>query len=247
YDMTSIQVAGLADTGDALYAIDELVFKQQRFSLEELVQILKNNYKGNHVLRQELIHRFSKFGNGITAVDRMTQLAADTFADAVIAHRNSRGGRYIPGIYSMTCHIGFGKRTGALPNGRSAGQRLSNGLSPADGADRRGPTAILNSAASLDSKKWGNCCALNLKFDHKTVQGKTGRRILTSLFQAYFQQGGMQVQANVLDADRLRAAQKNPTGFPGIVVRVAGYCAYFNDLQPAVQDEIIERTAHGIE
>ncbi len=247
YDMTSIQVAGLADTGDALYAIDELVFKQQRFSFEELVQILKNNYKGNHILKQELIHRFSKYGNGIAAVDRMTQLAADTFADAVTAHRNSRGGRYIPGIYSMTCHIGFGLRTGALPNGRSAGQRLSNGLSPADGADRRGPTAILNSAASLDSKKWGNCCALNLKFDHKTVQGKTGRRILTSLFQAYFQQGGMQVQANVLDANRLRAAQKNPTEFPGIVVRVAGYCAYFNDLQPAVQDEIIERTAHGIE
>ena len=246
YDMTSIQVAGLADTGDALYAIDELVFKQQRFSLEKLVQILKTNYKGHHALQQELIHRFPKYGNGIAAVDQMTQLAADTFADAVTAHRNSRGGRYIPGIYSMTCHIGFGLRTGALPNGRSAGHRLSNGLSPADGADRRGPTAILRSAASLDSKKWGNCCALNLKFDYKTVQGKTGRRILTSLFQTYFQQGGMQVQANVLDADMLRAAKKDPTAFPGIVVRVAGYCAYFNDLQPAVQDEIIERTAHGI-
>jgi len=246
YDMTSVQVAGLADTGDALYAINELVFKQQRFTLEELVQILKANYMGHQALQQELIHRLPKYGNGITAVDRMTQLAADTFADAVTAHRNSRGGRYIPGIYSMTCHIGFGLRTGALPNGRSAGHRLSNGLSPADGADRRGPTAILNSAASLDSKKWGNCCALNLKFDQKTVQGKPGRRILTSLFQAYFQQGGMQVQANVLDADMLRAAQKTPTDFPGIVVRVAGYCAYFNDLQPAVQNEIIERTAHGL-
>ncbi len=246
YDMTSIQVAGLADTGDALYAINELIFKQRRFPFEELVQILKNNYKGRHALQQELIHRFAKYGNGIAAVDRMTQLAADIFAESVTAYRNSRGGRYIPGIYSMTCHIGFGRRTGALPNGRSAGQRLSNGLSPTDGADRRGPTAILNSAASLDSKKWGNCCALNLKFDHKTVQGEKGRRILTSLFQTYFQQGGMQLQANVLDADTLRAAQKNPTAFPGIVVRVAGYCAYFNDLQPAVQNEIIERTAHDI-
>jgi len=112
--------------------------------------------------------------------------------------------------------------TGALPDGRPAGWRLSNGLSPVDGADRTGPTAVLRSAGSLDSRKWANCFALNLKFDKKVVQG------------------------NVLDADTLRQAKVDPSAYPGIVVRVAGYCAYFNDLQPAIQDEIIERTAHGV-
>ena len=112
--------------------------------------------------------------------------------------------------------------------------------------ERFGPTAVLRSAASLDSEKWTNCCALNLKFDRKLVQGTTGRKALSSLFRNYFQQGGMQVQVNILDADTLRAARTDPAAYPGIVVRVAGYCAYFNDLQPAVQDEIIERTAHGI-
>jgi pyruvate formate-lyase/glycerol dehydratase family glycyl radical enzyme len=246
YDLTSIQTAGLADVGDSLYAIKQLVFEQQRFSLKELLQILKTDFQNHRPLQQELLNRFPKYGNGIPDVDRMTQLAADVFSDAITAHHNSRGGRYVPGIYSMTCHIAFGRLTGALPNGRGFGQRMSNGLSPADGADRKGPTAILRSAAALNSSKWANCCALNLKFDRRTVAGKAGRQALTSLFTTYFNQGGMQVQANVLDAEMLREAKRNPAAYPGIVVRVAGYCAYFNDLQPSVQDEIIERTAHGI-
>jgi formate C-acetyltransferase len=146
----------------------------------------------------------------------------------------------------MTCHVGFGRVTGALPNGRHAGRRLSNGLAPADGSERLGPTAVLRSAASLDSRKWMNCHALNLKFEKGMVQGKTGRHALMSLFKNYFSQGGMQAQVNVLDSETLRAAKTDPASYPGIVVRVAGYCAYFNDLQPDVQDEIIERTAHGV-
>ncbi|MGD0276392.1 MAG: pyruvate formate lyase family protein, partial [Syntrophales bacterium] len=246
YDLTSIQAAGLADTGDSLYAIRKLVFEDQRFTLDDLVNILKVNFSGNEALRVELANRLPGYGNGIAEVDSMTQLAADVFADAVRSHRNSRGGAYVPGYYSMTCHYGFGRYTGALPNGRPAGARLSNGLAPVDGKERFGPTAVLHSAASLDSEKWTNCCALNMKFDRKLVQGTTGRKALSSLFRNYFQQGGMQVQVNILDADTLRAAKTDPAAYPGIVVRVAGYCAYFNDLQPSVQDEIIERTAHGI-
>jgi len=246
YDLTSIQAAGLADAGDSLYAIKKLVFDEKRMSLSAFVHILRNNFNGHEVLRQELIHRFPHYGNGNAQVDAMTQLAADVYSDAILSHKNTRGGQYVPGIYSMTCHLGFGRKTGALPNGRPAGARLSNGLSPIDGFDRCGPTAVLRSAASLDSSKWANCCALNLKFDKKTVSGKAGRAALSAIFKAYFDQGGMQVQANVLDADMLREARRDPSAHPGLVVRVAGYCAYFNDLQPDVQDEIIQRTAHGI-
>ncbi|MCD6584775.1 MAG: formate acetyltransferase, partial [Desulfobacteraceae bacterium] len=246
YDLTSIQVAGLADTGDSFYAIKKLVFEEKRMSLSQLADILKNNFSGHEALRQELFNKFPHFGNGISEVDRMTQLAADVYSDVITSHKNTRGGKYVPGIYSMTCHIGFGRNTGALPNGRLAGMRLSNGLSPIDGLDRCGPTAVLRSAASLDSHKWANCCALNMKFDKKIVSGKAGIKALSGIFRTYFDQGGMQVQVNVLDADMLREARRDPTAHPGLVVRVAGYCAYFNDLQPDVQDEIIERTAHGI-
>lgn len=246
YDYTSIQCAGLADAGDSLYALNRLVFEEKRLSLGEFVRILQADFRGHEALRVELATRYPRYGNGQSEADRMTQLAADVFAGAVTARRNSRGGRYIPGFYSMTCHYGFGRLTGALPNGRPAGRRLSNGLSPVDGADRRGPTALLRSAAALDSRQWANCVALNLKFDAAVVQGQTGRRALVSLLRTYFDHGGMQVQVNVLDAGLLRAAQADPSAHPGIVVRVAGYCAYFSDLQPAVQDEIIERTAHGL-
>jgi formate C-acetyltransferase len=246
YDLTSIQVAGLADAGDSLYAIKRLVFDEQRMSLSHLADILRKNFAGHESLRLELVNKFPHYGNGISEVDAMTQLAADVYSDAVRFHKNTRGGRYVPGIYSMTCHIGFGRKTGALPSGRLAGARLSNGLSPIDGLDRSGPTAVLRSAASLDSHKWSNCYALNMKFDKKIVSGKSGKKALSGIFRAFFDQGGMQVQVNVLDADMLREARRDPTAHPGLVVRVAGYCAYFNDLQPGVQDEIIERTAHGV-
>ncbi|MDD5711418.1 MAG: pyruvate formate lyase family protein, partial [Smithellaceae bacterium] len=246
YDYTSVQAAGLADAGDSLYALNKVVFEDKRMSLSEFVEVLKNNFRGHEALQAELATKFPRYGNGDTAADRMTQHAADAFSDAVWAHKNSRDGQYVLGFYSMTYHLGFGRITGALPNGRPAGKRLSNGLAPVDGAERLGPTAVLRSAAFLDSRKWTNCHALNLKFDKKIVQGEAGRRALVALFKNYFAQGGMQVQVNVLDAETLRAAKKDPASYPGIVVRVAGYCAYFNDLQPDVQDEIIERTAHGI-
>jgi formate C-acetyltransferase len=246
YDYTSVQAAGLADAGDSLYALKKVVFDEKRFGLEEFVGILKDNFKGHEDLRLELATKLPRYGNGIPDADRMTQLAADAFADALWAHKNTRGGQYVPGFYSMTCHIGFGKVTGALPNGRPSGKRLSNGLAPVDGSERLGPTAVLRSASSLDSRKWMNCHALNMKFDKKMVQGETGCKALMYLFKNYFHQGGMQVQVNILDAETLKAAKNDPASYPGIVVRVAGYCAYFNDLQEDVQDEIIERTVHGI-
>ena len=232
YDLTSIQTAGLADAGDSLYAIKRLVFEEKRMSLSQLRDILIADYDGHEPLRRELVNKFPHYGNGNADVDAMTQLAADIYSDAIRAHKNTRGGRYVPGIYSMTCHIGFGRNTGALPSGRHAGARLSNGLSPIDGLDRSGPTGVLRSAASLDSHKWANCCALNMKFDKKIISGPAGKKSLSGIFRTFFDQGGMQVQANVLDADMMREARKDPTAHPGLVVRVAGYCAYFNDLQP---------------
>ncbi len=247
YDFTSIQAVGLADVGDSLHALRRIVFEEGRYSLGEFVNILKSDFRGQEALARELANRPDRFGNGDAAADTMTQLAADVFTDAVTARRNTRGGPWLAGFYSMTCGFAFGRHTGALPNGRRAGTRLSNGVSPCDGADRNGPTAMLRSVASLDKRAWGNCHVLNVKFDKRIVAGTAGRRVLSRLFRHYLtEQGGMQVQVSVLDAATLIEARKNPDAFPNLVVRVSGYSAYFRDLQPEIQDEIIARATHGL-
>jgi len=245
YDYTSIQGVGLADTGESLYALKKIVFDDHQLSLEEYVRILKNNFRGEEKLQARLAHRLSRYGNDLEEVDQAVQEAADIFSETVSSYKNSRGGRYLTGFYAMTCHHGFGAVTGALPNGRPAGFRFSNGLSPADGADRSGPTAALNSAARLDSSNWANCYALNLKFEKNLIKGDKGIQTLKDLTRGYFGQEGMQLQINVQDAAQLRMAKANPSLYPGLMVRVSGYCSYFCDLSPEVQEEIIERTAHG--
>jgi formate C-acetyltransferase len=190
-------------------------------------------------------HKLPRYGNDDAAADRYATMVSGVFSDVITARHNTRGGSYIAGFYTMTCHHAFGRRTGALPDGRRAGERLSNGLAPIDGADRHGPTALLNSAARLDSSALANGYALNVKFDPAAVAGERGEQLLSSLVRGFVDSGGMQVQINVVDAATLRAAQADPAAHPGLVVRVAGYCAYFADLRPEVQDEIIARTAHG--
>jgi formate C-acetyltransferase len=248
YDFTSIQCVGLADAGDALLAIRELVFEQQRLSLPALVEILRRDFEGEQLLQVELARRLPKYGRNHAQADAMAQYAADVFCKAITARRNTRGGRWIPGFYSMTCGTSFGRHTGALANGRKAGTRLSNGHSPVDGADNEGPTAVLHSVGGLDKSRWANGGALNLKFDLDSVRGELGRRALAGLLRAYMVGGGgMQVQINVLDRAVLEAAKADPSAYPNLLVRVSGYCAYFNELAPDIQDEIIARSSHGIE
>lgn len=246
YNMSSVQAVGLADSGDALFALKQLIFIQEKMGLCEFVRILSTNFKDHAALALRLRKRFNYYGNGHRDADQMTALAADVFADTIKRRTNSRGGQWIPGFYSMTCGTSFGLVTGALPNGRLAGERLSNGFSPVDGNDVSGPTALLRSAASLSTHRWANGGALNIKFDARTVAGSVGRSALVSLFRTYLvDEHGMQVQVNVLDSEMLRKAKEDPAAFPNLLVRISGYCAYFNDLQPTIQDELIARTAHG--
>lgn len=248
YDFTSIQCVGLADAGDALLAIRTLVFEQQRMTLTELVDILGRDFEGKDLLQVELSRRLPKYGRNQAEADAMAQYASAVFCRLITARRNTRGGRWIPGFYSMTCGTSLGRRTGALASGRKAGTRLSNGHSPVDGADNQGPTAVLHSVGRLDKTLWANGGALNLKFDANSVRGELGRRALAGLIRAYMVGGnGMQVQINVLDRAVLEAAKADPSAYPNLLVRVSGYCAYFNDLAPDIQDEIIARCSHAIE
>jgi formate C-acetyltransferase len=155
-----------------------------------------------------------------------------------------RGARYKANFLSTTCHVYFGGKTGATPDGRRSGEPLSDGTSPSHGADRSGPTAVMNSLAKLDQARTGGTL-LNQRFSPSALAGEAGPRKLAALVRGYFKQGGHHVQFNVVDEATLRAAKKKPGEYRSLLVRVAGYSDYFVDLDERHQDEIISRTAHG--
>jgi formate C-acetyltransferase len=241
YNFSGIQGVGVSDAGDSLYAINELVFIKKRYSLSDLVQALKNNFKENEKMQVALL-RTDKFGNDNPEVDQYSAWVANVFYNALEGKKNTRGGRFVAGFYSTTTHYSFGKATGALPNGRKKGLPFSSGIAPMNGADKKGPTALLNSITAIDYSRAHNGINVNAKFDTATLKGEHGKEILKSLLLTYFKNGGMQIQLNVLDTAMLRDAKEHPEKYPSLIVRVSGYSAYFNDLSPAMKDEIISRS-----
>ena len=241
YNSSGIQGVGVADTADSLAAIDEVVFRKGTHTLKEIVDAMRSNFSSAPRLLAELM-KAPKFGNDHPLPDSYANLVVQIFHDALAQHRNTRGGPYVPGFYSSTCHVGFGRRTGALPSGRRAGMPFAASLGSVNGMDREGPTALLNSVAHIDARLSPNGYATNLRFDTNSIAGARGLHLLSSLVRGFFDSGGMEMQLNVLDPEMLQDARDNPGKYPGLVVRVAGYCAYFDDLPASVKQEIIDRT-----
>ncbi|MBN2283496.1 MAG: formate acetyltransferase [Deltaproteobacteria bacterium] len=241
FNWSGVQGVGVADTADSLAALDDVVFKKERYTLEQVVAAVKDDFNGHEALRAMMIAA-PKFGNDIALADDYACEIVTIFHEALSRHAGTRGGPYVPGFYSSTCHVGFGKHTGALPSGRKKGEPLAASLGASNGRDRLGATALLNSAARIDGTLSPNGYALNLRFDPHILAGERGARTLSALVKGFFASGGMEMQLNVLDPDMLEDAFHNPGKYPGIVVRVAGYCAYFDDLPASVQREIINRT-----
>ncbi len=241
YNSSGIQGVGLADVADSLAALDLLVFREGRYTMGQVVEALRTDFAGQEAMRAALSGA-PKYGNDDPLPDGYANLVAHIYHDALGKHTNVRGGTYVPGFYSVTCHVAFGRYTGALPSGRRKGEPFASAIGPANCCDKLGPTAMLNSVAKIDSSLIANGCALNLRFDPSVVAGEKGHEILKSLTQGFFSQGGMQVQFNIIDPDILEDARANPGKYPGLVVRVAGYCAYFDDLSEGAKDEIINRT-----
>jgi len=241
YNASGIQAVGIADVANSLAAIEQLVFVDGKYTLEEIAGACADDFAGHDFLRARAL-QVAKFGNDDERVDRWAERVTAMFDRLVSAHTNTRGGAWMPGFYSMTCHQGFGQKTGALPSGRRAGKPLADGLAPVDGSDVLGPTASLNSVARLDHRRFGNGINLNIKFDADTVAGEEGRTVLEALLRGYFDQGGMQVQLNVLDPSVLEQAMADPDRHRNLLVRISGYSAYFVDLTPEMQREIIDRS-----
>lgn len=241
YNASGIQAVGVADLANSLAVIEKLVFRDKHCSLEEMANACATDFEGQDLLRARA-RRVEGFGNDNPLADQLAEQVVSMFDRCISLHTNTRGGRWMPGYYSMTCHQGFGKKMAAMPSGRRAGRPLADGLAPVDGSDIVGPTASLNSVAKLDHQRFGNGINVNIKFDSATVKGDTGRAALRALILGYFAQGGMQVQINVLDPEVLEEAMLDPESHRNLLVRVSGYCAYFVDLTPAMQQELIDRT-----
>ena len=241
YNSSGIQGVGVADVADSLAALDTIVFREKKHTMAEVLEAMRVDFAGHESLRASL-ENAAKFGNDLSLPDRYADLVARMFHDSLGRHRSMRGGAYVPGFYSVTCHVAFGELVGPLPSGRRAGEPFASGIGPACGADKSGPTAMLNSVASVDSSLMANGNALNMRFDPADVAGEKGMTILKGLVKGFFERGGMEVQLNVLDPAMLEDAREHPGKYPDLVVRVAGYCAYFDDLPDASKSEIIART-----
>jgi pyruvate formate-lyase/glycerol dehydratase family glycyl radical enzyme len=252
YNSSGVQGVGVADVADSLAAIERLVFEQGELGLGELMRAVDVDFdparfENAPELHSQLRCRAPKYGQDGGLAERWARRVAGAFCEAVRRHENPRGGPYAPGFWTMTTHVGFGRRLGALPSGRRAGEPLSDGISPVNGSDSEGPTASLSAALGVGAQATGNGLCLNEKLDPWYLRGAAGTRLMSDLTRGYFAAGGMQLQYNVVDGAVLLDAKRHPGRHRDLVVRISGYSAYFNDLTEEMKDDIIARTLHGRE
>ncbi len=241
YNTRYIQGVGIGSLTDSLSAIRRHVYETRALGMGELLAALAADFAGREPLRQLLANRTPRYGNDDDHADDLMRDAFEVFFAAVDGRPDGRGGTYHIDMLPTTCHVYFGSVTGAMPDGRRAGAPLSEGISPVQGADRRGPTAVLKSAGKMDHVRTGGTL-LNQKFARDVLEGEDGLAKLAHLIRGYFRMGGHHVQFNVVSAETLRRAQCRPQEHRDLIVRVAGYSDYFVDLGRTLQDEIISRT-----
>ncbi len=243
YNTSYIQGVGLGTVTDALTALKEHVFERQTISMADFLTALEKDFVGFEDFRQALLDDTPKYGNDDDAADEVLRMVFEAYYQAVDGRPNSRGGVHRINLLPTTCHVYFGAVIGALPDGRKAGLPLSEGISPVQGADRNGPTAVTRSAAKIDHIRTGGTL-LNQKFLPQVLADDTGIVKLSQLVRTYFRMDGHHIQFNVVDSETLKKARQFPDDYRDLIVRVAGYSDYFVDLTDELQDEIIRRTAH---
>ncbi|HFV9293814.1 TPA: formate C-acetyltransferase [Serratia fonticola] len=249
YNFSGVQGIGIANLSDSLFALKGLVFDQQRLSFDELLATLKANFATpeGEKIRARLINRFDKYGNDIDEVDLISADLLRFYCKEVEQYRNPRGGQFTPGSYTVSANVPLGAVVGATPDGRYSGEQLADGgLSPMLGQDGQGPTAVLKSVSKLDNYLLSNGTLLNVKFTPSTLEGQQGLNKLADFLGAFTKLKLQHVQFNVVNAETLKEAQARPQDFAGLVVRVAGYSAFFVELSKEIQDDIIRRTAHQL-
>lgn len=241
YNTSYIQCVGVATITDSLAAIKKNVFEDKRFSMDELLAACKADFKGCEDIYDIVYNQTPKYGNDDDYADALLRDTVQALQDTIAGRDTPKGSKTVVEFLPTTCHVYFGQVMEASPNGRHAGIPLPDGISPEKGADRCGPTAVIKSASKIDQLKTGGAL-LNQKFTPKVIEGDEGVSNVASLIRSYFAMDGHHIQFNVIDRATLLDAQKHPEEYENLIVRVAGYSDYFNNLDRALQDEIINRT-----
>jgi len=244
YNHSTIFGTGLATLADSLSAVKKAVYEDRTISLERFRDILDRDFEGEERFRQMLLNKCPKYGNDQDEVDGIAREISTFFCEEIQSRKCVRGGTYLAELHSVTMHAIFGVMCGATPDGRRKGYPLSDGVSPVQGSDKSGPTAVIKSVAKLDHLNVLNGTLLNQKFSPSILKSEADYDKFLSLIKTLFALGGHHIQFNMVDAETLKKAQLRPDEFKNLIVRVAGYSAFFNELTQDVQNEIIDRTEH---
>lgn len=241
YNTTYIQCTGLGTITDSLCSLKKHVFEDKRYTMDEMLQAMNDNFVGHEVMRQYILNHTPFFGNDDDKADSVAVRVFNDLYDAIEGKPNTKGECFHLNMLSTTCHVYFGKVMGATPNGRLAGRAISDGTSPSHGADTHGPSAVIKSLGKLDQVKSGGTL-LNQRFMPSLLKREEDVAKLASLIRTYFALGGHHIQFNIVDTETLYAAQKCPEDYRDLLVRVAGYSDYFNDMNADLQADVIART-----
>ena len=240
-----IATIGATDVGDSLAVIKKLVFEEKKITMDQMLEALENNFEGYEDLRQMFLG-VPKFGNDNDYVDRLVAWVMEVFCKESIKEKNTRGGYLLPYQNPLAGYIGHGRLMGALPSGRKAGDPLSDGISPTRGSDVNGPTAVLNSVGKIDNPSIFFGETLNMRLNAELFGTQEGVHRLASLIRTFIDLKIHHIQFNLVSSATMRAAQEKPEDYQDLMVRVAGYVAYFVKLTRSMQDSIIARTEHGM-
>ena len=241
YNTNYIQCTGLGTVTDSLSTLKKHIFEDKTFSMEALLNAISKNFEGEEILRQTIINNTPFYGNDDDYADSIALQVYNDLFDAIDGKPNTKGEMFHLNMLSTTCHVYFGKIMGATPNGRLAHKSISDGTSPSHGCDINGPSAVIKSLTKIDQVKSGGTL-LNQRFLPSLLKRDEDIVKLGQLVRSYFALGGHHIQFNIVDTATLLAAQKNPEDYKDLLVRMAGYSDYFNDMNADLQQEVIDRT-----
>ncbi len=241
YNPTYIQGVGIASVTDALVAMKYHIYDKQNITWSDMLDAIDSDFRGHKQMQNVLLYETPKYGNDCDYADTIMQEVFHAYYDRLNGRPNTKGGKYRVNLLPTTVHIYFGSVVGALPSGRNASQPLSDGISPSQGADVKGPTAVIKSASKIDHARTGGTL-LNMKFNPQVLESEQDIKKLGSLVRSYFKLDGHHIQFNVIDSETMRNAQAHPMENRDLIVRVAGFSDYFIDIGTDLQNEIISRT-----
>ena len=246
YNSVGCPAGALAETADSLLAIKKAVFEQGKFTMDEVVGAVRNNFKDREPMRMYLRNNVAKWGTNEEQIDRLAERIANYYCEKIDTFHTSRGGPYQAGLFALHFQWTFGQRTGALPCGRKAGAPTAPGISAGAGMDIKGITSLMGSLSKLDYSKAPDGSVLDLMLHPSAVSGTEGLKNLTALIRTHFLRGGNYLQFNVIDSDTLSDAQRHPELHSGLQVRITGYSAYFTKISKYEQDLFINRIKHSL-